>query len=63
MLTADSTPSRLRERGLYAKQHRMALTVFVGIAKFKRVLIHQRTSMGRAAAMQRGFASPPPHAW
>jgi DNA invertase Pin-like site-specific DNA recombinase len=41
----------------------MALTVFVGIAKFKRVLIHQRTSMGRAAAMQRGFASPPPHAW
>ena len=33
---------------------RMVLTVFAGIAEFERALIHQRTSSGRIAAMQRG---------
>lgn len=34
---------------------RMVLTVFAGIAKSKRELIHQRTSLGRIAAKARGF--------
>jgi DNA invertase Pin-like site-specific DNA recombinase len=34
---------------------RMVLTVFAGIAEFERALIHQRTSQGRTAAMQRGI--------
>jgi DNA invertase Pin-like site-specific DNA recombinase len=40
---------------------RMVLTVFAGIAEFERALIHQRTSMGRTAAMRRGvrFGRPP----
>ena len=33
---------------------RMVLTVFAGIAEFERALVHQRTSSGRIAAMQRG---------
>ena len=33
---------------------RMVLTVFAGIAGFKRELIHQRTSAGRVAAKARG---------
>ena len=33
---------------------RMVLTVFAGIAEFERALIYERTSTGRAAAMQRG---------
>lgn len=33
---------------------RMILTVFAGIAEFERSLIRDRTSTGRAAAMQRG---------
>ncbi len=40
---------------------RMVLTVFAGIAEFKRALIHQRTSNGRVAAKARGvrFGRPP----
>jgi DNA invertase Pin-like site-specific DNA recombinase len=33
---------------------RMVLTVFAGMAEFERALIHQRTSLGRDAAMSRG---------
>lgn len=40
---------------------RMVLTVFAGIAEFKRALIHQRTNSGRIAAIARGvrFGRPP----
>ena len=40
---------------------RMVLTIFAGMAEFERALIHQRTSSGRAAAMERGvrFGRPP----
>ena len=39
----------------------MVLTVFAGIAKFERALIHQRTSTGRVAVKARGvrFGRPP----
>ena len=33
---------------------RMVLTVFAGIAEFERALIHQRTTVGRNAAIKRG---------
>jgi len=33
---------------------RTVLTVFAGIAEFERALVHQRTSVGRVAARQRG---------
>src|SRR5512138_3727164 len=40
---------------------RMVLTVFAGIAKFERELIHERTRTGRVAAQARGvrFGRPP----
>ena len=40
---------------------RMVLTIFAGMAEFERALIHQRTSSGRTAAMERGvrFGRPP----
>lgn len=40
---------------------RMVLTVFGGIAEFERTLIHQRTSVGRLMAKEKGvrFGRPP----
>lgn len=39
----------------------MVLTIFAGIAEFERSLIHERTSVGRAAAKAKGvrFGRPP----